>query len=309
MQRFLILSLSIALTLISGCATFYYVAPSGKTKPVSFETKPMNTAYGFQYADTVNNVYLRLLRHNYGLATIASNYTHETDKIKAILDWTHKQWKHDGSNTPSKPDPLTILREAKEGKNFRCVEYGIVVTAALSSIGIPARVLSLKTADAKRVKYGAGHVAAEAYSTELKKWLFIDGQFNAIPVLNSIPLNAVEFQKAIRENLEELKIVSITGEFSKAEKDNYINWIHNYLFYFDIKFNNRHEFNNQIPIDSKKTSLMLVPVQAKHLTTFQRKFTIDYCLYTNNINDFYHTPKSEISLRKDETTTQLRTLK
>ncbi len=290
MKKIPILNAFLILLLLTSCSTLYPTWPSDSVKKVDFENKPVNAMLTFQYADTTKNTYLKNLRTNYGLDTIVSPYTNEIDKIKAILDWTHKQWVHNGSNTPSSSDPLTISQEAKDGKSFRCVEYGIVSSAALSSLGIPSRVLSLKTVDVKRVKYGAGHVAAEAYSKELKKWIFIDGQFNAIPVLNNVPLNAVEFQKAITEKKDALKIVNKYGELSKEEHEEYINWIGKYLYFMDINFNNRHEFSgNQLLVDGKK-SLMVVPVKAKHPTVFQRKYPIDYCLYTNNVHDFYQKP-------------------
>lgn len=257
---------------------------------MAFENKEVNSEYNFEYSDTTGNEYLRKLRTEYGLDTMTTNLKSDLDKIKTILDWTHNQWTHSGSNTPSKSDPLTILEEAKEGNNFRCVEYGIVSAAALNSIGIPSRVFALKTADVEKVRYGAGHVAAESYSKEFKKWIFIDGQFNAIPILNNIPLNAVEFLKAITENIGNLKIINIKGEISKEEKEKYINWISKYLFYFDIRFDNRYiSYKDKIKINGK-SKLMLVPLNTDNPFIFQRKSKIDYCLYTNNINDFYQKP-------------------
>lgn len=288
----IILSALIFLSACSPVYRFFNISPSIKLKEVKFADNAANQAYKFQYPDTTNNKYLRELRTNYGLDTINSKFEEEIDKIKAILDWTHKQWTHSGSNTPSKSDPLTILKEAKEGNNFRCVEYGIVSSAALNSIGIPSRVLALKTADVEKVKYGAGHVVAESYSEEFKKWIFIDGQFNAIPVLNNIPLNAVEFQKAITENIDQLRIINIKGAFSKEAKEKYINWISKYLFYFDIRFDNRFiSYKDKVKINGKP-KLMLVPLNAENPSVFQRKSKIDYCLYTNNINDFYQKPNN-----------------
>lgn len=57
-------------------------------------------------------------------------------------------------------------------------------------------------------KYGAGHVLLEVYLNDLKKWALLDGQWDAVPMINNIPLNAVEFQKAIVENYEGLDIRS-----------------------------------------------------------------------------------------------------
>jgi hypothetical protein len=268
------------------------ISPSIRLKAVAFERNLVNPLYKFEYSDTTGHEYLRELRTVYGLDTLTFNLKSDFDKIKIILDWTHNQWKHSGSNTPSKSDPLTILEEAKKGNNFRCVEYGIVSSAGLNCIGINSRVLSLKTADVEKVKKGAGHVAAEAYSTEYKKWIFIDGQTNAIPMLNDLPLNAVEFQKAILSSIDNLTIVNIKGKFSEDEKKKYINWVSKYLFYFDARFDNRYDSNEEKLKINGKANLMLVPLNADQPTIFQRKYNIDHCLYTNNMNDFYQIPNS-----------------
>jgi len=284
----------VLLVLCTSCSSLYRtlnLAPSNSLKQVTFENKNINPNYQFHYPDTTQNEYLRKLRVDYGLNEIASSHKDEFEKIKAILNWTNEQWSHSGGNTPSKSDPITILEEAKKGNNFRCVEYGIVSAAALNSIGIPSRVLALKTADVEKVRYGAGHVAAEAYSEEFGKWIFIDGQYNTIPVLENIPLNAVEFQKAITKNMEQLKIINIQGEVSNEEKEEYISWISKYLYFFDANFDNRNLPNKDIVKVNDKSKLMLVPVNAQNPSIFQKKSKIDYCVYSNNINDFYQIPK------------------
>ncbi len=279
------------LILLSSCAPIYRMlkySPSTELKNVVFENNPVNDKYKFKYPDTTGNEYLRKLRTDYGLDKMTSNLKTDFDKIVTILDWTHNQWEHSGSNTPTKSDPITILEEAKKGNNFRCVEYGIVSAAALNCIGIPSRVLGLKTADVEEVKYGAGHVVAEAYSKEYGKWIFIDGQFNAIPVLNNIPLNAVEFRNALSD--KKLKIINKKGESSEEEKNEYIDWVGKYLYYFSIHFDNRYVPDNEKIKIMGKSSLLLVPLGAKNPTVFQQKYKIDYCLYTNNVNDFYQKP-------------------
>ena len=149
--------------------TFYQllkISPSSKLLDISYSNDAPDTLYQFQYADTTGNDYLKELRTSYNLEQLIAGKTDELDKIKTILDWTSKQWSHDGSNTPSKHDAITILAEARQGKQFRCVEYGIVATAALNSIGIPARTLGLKTRDVEKVMRGAGHVVTEVYSNQ-----------------------------------------------------------------------------------------------------------------------------------------------
>lgn len=278
---------------LSGCSMIFRLlnfSPSIRLKDVAFENKVANSEFKFQYSDTTGNEYLRKLRTNYGLDTLTANSKNDFDKIKILLDWTHNQWTHSGNNTPSKSDPLTILEEAKAGNKFRCVEYGIVSVAGLNSIGIPSRVLALKTSDVEKIRYGAGHVVAETYSNKFDKWIFIDGQYNAIPILNNIPLNAVEFQKAIIEDIDNLKIVNVKGEISEEDKKKYVDWISKYLFYFDVRFDNRYIPSKEKKKINGKSKLMLVPLNSKNPIVFQRKNKIDYCLYTNNRNDFYQKP-------------------
>jgi hypothetical protein len=121
---------------------------------------------------------------------------------------------------------------------------------------------------------------------DLKKWVFIDGQFDAMPVLNGVPLNAVEFQKAIVENFDQLEIKSSAG----ASKYAYTNWIYPYLYYFDVKFDNRENITNMQFVDGKR-SLMLIPIGAKCPSVFQIKRPLDYIKCTHSLEDFYAQPK------------------
>ncbi len=290
-KKKILITVIIVLILLSVFFVVYNLkrsVPSNDIKKIEFENISVNSEVKFWYADSTKNEYLRILRENYGLDILTFNLN-DIEKIKNILEWTHNQWQHNGSNEPSKPDALTILKEVKEGNNFRCVEYGIVSSAALNSIGIKSRVLSLRTADCETVKHGAGHVVAEAYSKDFNKWIFIDGQFNAIPMLDGIPLNAIEFQKAILENKKCLNIINKNGEFSKEDKQNYIDWIGKYLFYFVVNFDNRLGYDEKLKIKGKE-KLMLVPLNSNTPHVFQRKYHINDCLYTNNKNDLYQNP-------------------
>lgn len=194
------------------------------------------------------------------------------------------------SNTPTKQDALTILKEAREGKQFRCVEYGIVATSALNSIGIPARTLGLKTRDVEKVMRGAGHVVSEVYSKELGKWIFIDPQFNIMPTLNGTPLNGVEFQKAIFDKNANLRLINKAGELSEKDSKSYIKWIGKYLFYFDVLFDQKTLNSSKFKSINGMTKITLVPVGHKEPRIFQRNSKINYSYYTNSLNDFYRKP-------------------
>lgn len=279
--------------LLSSCSSFYQlvnISPSSRLKEISYSQDEPNTLYEFYYSDTLKNEYLSELKNKYSIELLVNGEDNDIGKILNILEWTSKQWKHNGSNNPTKQDALTILKEAHEGKQFRCVEYGIVATATFNSIGIPARTLGLKTRDVEKVMRGAGHVVSEVYSKELDKWIFIDPQFNIMPTLNEIPLNGVEFQKEIYNKNANLKLINKQGELSKLDSENYISWVGKYLFYFDVLFDQKTLNSSKFKTINGMTKLTLVPVGCNEPHVFQRHSKIDYSYYTNSLNDFYRKP-------------------
>jgi hypothetical protein len=116
---------------------------------------------------------------------------------------------------------------------------------------------------------------------------FVDAQFNAMPFLNNIPLNAVELQNAIRTNFKKLEFRSL----DKIDKMNYTNFIQEHLFYFDCYFDQRESVVTERNKVNEKRSLMLVPLGAENPTKMLKwNLKIDYCEYTNSISDFYAKP-------------------
>ncbi|HEY0067533.1 MAG TPA: transglutaminase-like domain-containing protein [Flavisolibacter sp.] len=257
-------------------------------KPISFDMAAVKSPrYRFWYEQDKNNEYLARFRSLYPVESLVKGLNSDSAKALRILKWVHDQWKHNGDNEPRKNDAISILEEVKEGKNFRCVEYGIVTTTALNAIGLPARVLALKTKDVETTRSGAGHVLLEVYLRDMGKWVMMDGQFDAMPVLNGIPLNAVEFQQAIVNNYDQLRIRSL----SNTDKDKYIMWAYPYLYYFDVSFDNREGIGRKKEMQEGKPSLMLVPIGAKNPSIFQQQWPISNVVYTSSVNEFYAKPE------------------
>lgn len=282
---------------------FYVLSAEGKYaltevrgfnfEPVAYAAAPKPAAYRFWYENGTSNEYLYRLKSKYLLEKIVEGATSDSARALRILKWSHDQWNHNGDNEPRKKDALSILEEARnEGKQFRCVEYGIVGAAALNAIGLPARVLALKTKEVETTPYGAGHVLLEVYLKDLGKWVLMDGQWDAMPVLNGVPLNAAEFQQAIATNYDALQIRSGSGT-SKAA---YTRWVYPYLYYLDVKFDNREGVELKKELQSGKPSLMLVPQGAKEPTIFQQKRPINNVVYTRSLADFYAAPGETKSL-------------
>lgn len=257
-------------------------------KALVLDTVAQNKDLKFWYEQNTGNQYLDRLRNKYPIDSLVKDARSDTEKALAILHWVHSQWSHNGSNEPRNNDAISILEEVKEGKNFRCVEYGIVATACLNAVGLKARTLALKTRDVETRKSGAGHVLLEVYLNDLQKWALLDGQWDAMPVLGGRPLNAVEFQKAMVHQYGELEIKSLSNVSKRA----YCNWINPYLYYFDVAFDNRETEPKYTGMYKQYRKLMLVPLDAKNPVVFQGKSPIKECLYTHSYKDFYAAPTS-----------------
>jgi hypothetical protein len=274
--------------LISSCAVIH-LTPSKKIGAIEFTEDVANEKYNFIYQNSQNSPDLVKIKVLYRLDSIAGLGNSEFIRILNLLKWTNSRWEHSASNQPTNSNTLTILKEAETGENFRCVEYGIVLRSVLASNNLPARTLGLKTKDVEVTRFGAGHVLTEVWSSEFNKWFMLDAQFNVVPVLDDIPLSAVEFQRAIVQN-KNYKLIDVDGTVSEDRKNSYMKFLPPYLYYFDFQFDQR-----EIPYDSlykvnDKGFLMLIPVGAQKPAIFQRKFKMDFFEYTTNINDFYKKP-------------------
>lgn len=227
-----------------------------------------------------SNIYLSKLRTDYALDNIQQHKNKDFDHALAILDWVNHLWDHDGINTPSQNDPISILQEAATGKKFRCVEYAIVLTGVLAALGYPARVLGLMTADVETREFGAGHVVTEVYLPQLQKWAMLDGQWNVAPLVANKPADAVEFAKALSKTPDEINLETN----SSTDLSRYLNWIEPYLYYFTARLGNIYGKTQNSPL------IRLAPLGAIEPQVFQRNTPLQAALFTHNATMFYPRP-------------------
>lgn len=277
-------------TCILGSCSLIQFTSSGKLEEINFTDDPANDDYQFIYQDIENSPDLITLRSLYRLDSVADSGQTELQQMLALLNWTNSRWRHNGSNTPSKPNTLTILEEAKTGKKFRCVEYGTVLRSVLAANRFKARTLGLKIKDVEVTSSGAGHVLTEAWSDTHNKWFLLDAQFNVVPMIDDKPLNAVELQEAIFQD-KDFKLVNFYGEVDKKTRKNFLRFIPSYLYYFDFRFDQREVGYDSLYKVDEKIVLMLVPKNAKRPVTFQINNKMNYLKYTNSLNDFYRKPE------------------
>jgi hypothetical protein len=287
MNRLIIL-FSFTLILL-GC-TVLNILPSKKITKLSFDNELLNPDYQFYFPNPNKDSIIFKIKESYPIEDVVKDVPDEQTKILLAQNWVRNQWEHNGWNDANTNNAFTILKRAEQGEEFRCVEYGIVLKSVLATIGMKSRTLGLMTHDVERVKFGAGHFLTEVWLNDHKKWAMVDAQFDVMPILNNVPLNAVEFQSAIIEK-KEFSLINHNGKLSPSDYKKYMDFIPHYLYYFTISFDESNIDTDRIIKFNGNSNLMLVPLGSKEPRIFQRKYPIDYAEYTSSLNDFYREPK------------------
>ncbi len=140
-----------------------------------YDARSSQESYPFFYARP-DSAALQELRETYRLEALTAPCDQDLCRLERVCAWVNGLWEHDGDNEPSAPDALTILGEVARGKRFRCVEFGTVVASCAAALGLPSRVVGLKTADCETREYGAGHVVTEVYLRDKRSWVMVDGE-------------------------------------------------------------------------------------------------------------------------------------
>lgn len=146
----------------------------------------LRSKYKFIYQPH-NEDKLKILRSEYDLEGLTRPFESELDKFKALRGWVRKQWKYGFPKNVSRDyDTLDILRRAKNKEAFWCSEYTAAFIQCALSLGYQARYVGLCK----------GHVVAEIWSNELKKWIVMDPTFNIHFEMDGAPLNCLGLYNA-----------------------------------------------------------------------------------------------------------------
>ena len=225
--------------------------------------------------------YLTQLCEDQRLDALVAGLRDDFERVRRVSHWVHGLWPHDGSNEPERRDPAAILREAAAGKRFRCVEYSVVMAGCLTALGLPARTLSLMTADVETRESGAGHVVVEAYLRDRGRWVVADAQWDVVPRLGEQPLCAVELQRAIAEGDPALVMDGLAG----PQAEHYASWMFRYLHFFKVSLDNRVGVEGRSP-----RQRLLVPDGSTPPRVFQRTHPIGDVEYVRVPEAIYPVP-------------------
>ncbi|MDD4979760.1 MAG: transglutaminase-like domain-containing protein [Candidatus Omnitrophica bacterium] len=149
-----------------------------------------NYKYKFDY-QLFSEPKLEILRNEYALEKLVEPGRNELAKFEILQDWVRRQWEYGYPGKLSRDyDAIDILRKAKRGGKFWCSEYAVVFIQCALSLGYQARYVAL----------GKGHVIAEIWSNEYKKWVIMDPTFNIHFERQAIPLNCLDLFDSFNGN-------------------------------------------------------------------------------------------------------------
>ena len=102
----------------------------------------------------------------------------EISKILNLMHWVHDVVRHDGnSKNPALRNAIDLIRVCKTGnRGVNCRMMATILNECYLSMGLKSRFI---TCMPKETNFDDCHVINMVYSTELKKWIWIDPTFNA----------------------------------------------------------------------------------------------------------------------------------
>lgn len=153
---------------------------------------------------------LKVFRKQERLDVIIKDAKTQLEKIILLNDWAHHQICLAYWGTPIVPfllDVFTQLDYLRRGKSKGwCGSYVAIFVQACLSVGIPARSICLLQRLNPRKDM---HNVADAWDSELKKWILVDPSYNIHFMRNRIPLSVLEIHNAVIENKTESIKISI----------------------------------------------------------------------------------------------------
>jgi hypothetical protein len=241
-----------------------------KPDPLRFDLSSPDQPARFRFSPP-NNLYLTRLRRLHKLDELVQSTTSDLDRVKRICHWVHAQAGDRGWRRGLPPDPVGLLEAASKGTSFRCVEYAAVVAGCLNAIGIPARAVGAMSSDVETRRINAGHVFAEAWLPDAKRWVFVDAEEDVVATaVDGTPLNAVEFRQALA---------------SPKPPIDYRPALSMCMFHFQMDLDQRY------PLDARQRGdIMLAPVGTAAPTKFQREPSPPPRRFTHRPADLYAAP-------------------
>lgn len=211
--------------------------------------------FTFQSPD---NPDLRRVRAYFKLDSVAG-YGDELSKIKNIMTYVHNLIKHDGQHAnPAHLNAIDMAEACRDGsRGLNCRGLAIVLSECYLAMGIPAHHVTCMPKE----YINDCHVINSVWSSQLKKWIWIDPSFNAW--VTNEKGNLLSIQE-VRDHLRNDVPVVLNNEanWNNQEKQTTEHYLYEYmaknLYYVYVTAN--QEYGIEDPgVDNKATFVALTP--------------------------------------------------
>jgi hypothetical protein len=122
------------------------------------------------------------------------------DRAVALRQWVRAQqpdhercWYPHRSETE---DPERLLAEQRRGVPGACRRFSYILTGALLSAGLNARIAVFGKSFDQRTELS--HSVVEVWCEELGKWVLLDATYDTLIMLDGLPASAFELYQALR---------------------------------------------------------------------------------------------------------------
>jgi hypothetical protein len=251
----------------------------------------------FTYQDA-NNAALVTLRKTFNLDSIAGQGS-EVSKILNLLHWIHNLVPHDGNHdNPVVKNAMSMIAECKrDNRGLNCRGLATVLNECYLSMGIKSRFVTCYPKDSLRIDNDC-HVIDMVYSTELKKWLWIDPTFDAYVMNEKGELLSIE---EVRERIINGKPLLINPEANWNHKVSQVKeyYLYSYmaknLYMLECHANSEYDAETR-GLGKTETYIKLIPLdyfkQGPDKTEYDNKEakTVFVNYKTNNPAKFWAAP-------------------
>jgi hypothetical protein len=134
--------------------------------------------------------HLRALRERYDLPGVIAGAANEYDAILKLAAWVGTRFDHGTDPTVGGDkacDPVGLIEAGRSGQRYWCEIAARLMVHAATSLGWPSRIVTASTDG-----YTWEHAVAEIWSTQLRKWVLVDTDFNVVYEVDGAPLSAVD---------------------------------------------------------------------------------------------------------------------
>jgi len=160
----------------------------------------VRTSIPFEY-EPLDQPQLRKLREQFKLDDVVKGAQTELELMLRLAQWACNYWDWPNHIMESYPawNALEILKPHKDGTPCGgfCQQFNLVFLQACESFGISGRAISISQGRLQEKYEGGGHEIVELWSSEWKKWIYVDGAlaWYIVDQKTGVPLSMLELRK------------------------------------------------------------------------------------------------------------------